>query len=329
MAIPFYNQGDQDIYESGEHYIPQEQYRLGYTHPPSATQAAGAAGITGTQAASPYIWPPQGGGGGDFKGGIDKYPHLDTTKTKDFYEKVWTGNKWDTQHIQGFYDTVTGNWKTKDNKNIQHAGLEVPGLITGFLNKVSGKKFGEPQIGDIKGTFTPEGEETEEEKLHKIAVLQKMKEKAYIPPTTVKGGGQDVSDIPAGTTGDVNTLGPNNPLIGQIDHTGGGITRDPGSVVEGAPTHSTRDDLMAQGGRIGYANGEFVDEDINIQGPGFDVNENIEMASGEGEEGILQQLYVKYIEAGFPPDQAEAMAMQEFEQMAMGPEQDQGIASLV
>ena len=46
-------------------------------------------------------------------------------------------------------------------------------------------------------------------------------------------------------------LSPNNPLIGKIDHTSGGITRDPGSKVEGAPTHSTRNDLMARGGRVG------------------------------------------------------------------------------
>ena len=50
-------------------------------------------------------------------------------------------------------------------------------------------------------------------------------------------------------------LSPNNPLIGKIDHTGGGITRDPGSVVEGAPTHSKRDDLMATGGIVGLAQG--------------------------------------------------------------------------
>jgi len=50
-------------------------------------------------------------------------------------------------------------------------------------------------------------------------------------------------------------LSPNNPLIGKIDHTGGGITRDPGSVVEGAPTHRTRDDLMATGGIVGLAQG--------------------------------------------------------------------------
>jgi len=85
----------------------------------------------------------------------------------------------------------------------------------------------------------------------------------------------------------------------------------------------------AEGGRIGYANGEFVDEDINIQGPGFDVNENIEMASEGGEGDILEQLVAKYIEAGFPPEQAQAMAMQELQQMVAQSGQGEGIASLV
>ena len=85
----------------------------------------------------------------------------------------------------------------------------------------------------------------------------------------------------------------------------------------------------AEGGRIGYRNGEFVDEDVNIQGPGFDVNENIEMASGEGEGDILEQLVAKYIEAGFPPEQAQQMAMQELQQMVAQSGQGEGIASLV
>jgi len=85
----------------------------------------------------------------------------------------------------------------------------------------------------------------------------------------------------------------------------------------------------AEGGRIGYANGEFVDEDVNIQGPGFDVNENIAMTSGGGEEDILEQLVAKYIQAGFPPDQAQEMAMQELQQMVAQSGQGEGIASLV
>ena len=54
-------------------------------------------------------------------------------------------------------------------------------------------------------------------------------------------------------------LGPDNPLIGKIDHTGAGsghgsITRAPGSKgPKGTPTHRTRDDLMASGGRVGLA----------------------------------------------------------------------------
>jgi len=62
-------------------------------------------------------------------------------------------------------------------------------------------------------------------------------------------------DKPAGPAHTI--LGPDNPLIGKIDHTGAGsghgsITRAPGSKgPKGTPTHRTRDDLMASGGRVG------------------------------------------------------------------------------
>ena len=52
MAAPtFYNQGDQDIYNSGQHFVPQEKYRLGYT-PPAAPEviAPVPGGITNTNA---------------------------------------------------------------------------------------------------------------------------------------------------------------------------------------------------------------------------------------------------------------------------------------
>ena len=83
----------------------------------------------------------------------------------------------------------------------------------------------------------------------------------------------------------------------------------------------------AEGGRGGlYAAGDPVEpaEDIReiMRGQNIPYSEQV-----EGEEGILEQLIAQYIEAGFPPDQAEEMAMQELQAMSQGSEQ--GIASLV
>ena len=335
MALPsFYNQADQDIYASGDKFIPQERYRLGYTAPPSIANAS--TGITNTQAASPYIWPPQGGGGG----GLHNVYGYDPNRTKTFSKDVWTGEiggpgnqygGWETQDVTGYWSP--SGWKTAKGKNINHAGLEVPTLMGSIINKLSGIKTGEKQVGDIKGTFTTDEQEEEEAKIaaavNRRNLLNKIRARAYEEPINVGGGGQDISDIPAG---DVNTLGPNNPLIGQIDHTGGGdhgsITREPGSVVEGAPTHSTRDDLMAQGGRIGYRNGEFVDADVNIEGPGYDVNE--QTAGFIDPQDALNDMSMNVF--GKPlhdltPDEYQ-MLIDMANDQAMG-EQDQGIASLV
>ena len=60
MAISFYNAGDNAIYDSGQHFVPQEKYRLGYT-PPAAPEviATVPGGITNTNA-----FTNSGGGGG-------------------------------------------------------------------------------------------------------------------------------------------------------------------------------------------------------------------------------------------------------------------------
>jgi len=84
------------------------------------------------------------------------------------------------------------------------------------------------------------------------------------------------------------------------------------------------------GGRAGYRNGEFVDEDVNIEGPGFDVNENIEMAEGDPFQMRIQELMSK----GLSWEDAYDIAAQEFQdEFAEGREEsfseDQGIASLV
>ena len=67
MALPFYNEADQAIYEGGQHFIPQEKYRLNYT-PPAIMGQNTNTGLASTNVARPYKWPypwpPQGGGEG-------------------------------------------------------------------------------------------------------------------------------------------------------------------------------------------------------------------------------------------------------------------------
>jgi hypothetical protein len=86
---------------------------------------------------------------------------------------------------------------------------------------------------------------------------------------------------------------------------------------------------LAEGGRAGYRQGLLVDEDVNIEGPGFDINENVMMASDENNTILLEQLYNQFIDEGYSPEDAEKMAIKEFQLMSQGPSQDQGIASIV
>ncbi len=53
------------------------------------------------------------------------------------------------------------------------------------------------------------------------------------------------------------------------------------------------------------------------------------MASDDVNTRILEDLFEKYLDLGFSHSEAEKLAMDEFEQMSMGPQQDQGLASLV
>jgi len=112
--------------------------------------------------------------------------------------------------------------------------------------------------------------------------------------------------------------------------------RSPGGISQ-AQSRAARTDQrgnvmsgwnLAEGGRAGYRQGLLVDEDVNIQGPGFDVNENL-MASDDNNTRILEDLFEKYLELGFSPEDAEIKAMEEFDLMSQGQSQDQGIASMV
>ena len=341
MALPsFYNQADQDIYASGDKFIPQERYRLGYTAPPSIANAS--TGITNTQAASPYIWPPKGGGGGSGSGGGGLYGNLDLSKTKDFTKNVYVdqGPKkgWQKQAVTGYYNPTLGNWQTLKGKNINHLGIEVPTLMGTIINKMSGKKFGEPEVGDIQGTFTndPSGDIAEEDAIAKAALHRNrinkiiqtgIYNKDYVPKG---GGGVDVKDIPAGdggyTPGD-NTINWDSGITGTKDfHPSQGNAQPHGTDTSGsfAGKGSSNPFGRAQGGRIGYRNGEFV-EDINVEGPGFD--ENVEMASDPSINAELYGMYLDALDSGEIPKETTFEMFKEF--MSEGSSQDQGIASLV
>ena len=91
---------------------------------------------------------------------------------------------------------------------------------------------------------------------------------------------------------------------------------------------SALDSPFAEGGRIGYRNGEFVDENINVEGPNFDVNENVEMAEGPSPfEMRIEEL----MDEGMSWEEAYNIASQEFSSVE-GPEDSfsqEGIASIV
>ena len=167
MAVPFYSQADQDIYASGDRFIPQEQYRLGYT-PPSTANAS--TGITNTQVAAPYKWPPEGyyPGAGDGGGGFsntNKFGlNLDTQK--DFRSGVWSTDM--SQNPPGMdpmtasYKEVnrpiaqdqSGNWKYVDtNKNVYHANINAKPMFASLLEKATGL--------DLKGKYGLSDEFTE------------------------------------------------------------------------------------------------------------------------------------------------------------------------
>ena len=351
MALPgFYNQVDQDIYTGGEHFIPQEQYRLGYTAPPSIANAPSTTGITNTQAASPYIWPPQGGGGG-----LHNVYGYDPNRTKTFSKDVWTSTGprtegWVKQDVKGYWSP--SGWKTDKGKNIEHFGLEVPTFMGSIINRLSGIKTGEKQFGDIKGTFTDKKisdifgkketspvetidirdkfDRTAEEEDETLDIpghirRQQIINRRQIEKNPIVFGMGDVIDE---GTGDQKVPPRFPPSTWTPAGGNGGGTGSPGGGAQAAGDlagGSALDSPFAEGGRIGYRHGEFV-EDINVEGPGFD--ENL-MASDEWNDRLLEQLYNKFIDEGFSPADAEKMALNEFELMSQGPEQDQGIASLV
>ena len=96
-------------------------------------------------------------------------------------------------------------------------------------------------------------------------------------------------------------------------------------------------EYMAEGGRIGFANGPVLPPDptqpVNPFGPkpgDFGIEEDIpiKMASNIENDKILEMLFEKYLEMGFSPKEAADKAMEEFDRMSMMKTEERGLAAL-
>ena len=312
MALPFGPYQGQDLinWQAGNKFLPREFYSLNTT--PSTTQAStiGNTGIVNTQAAGSYMGYPsyeawllaqggQGDGGGG--GGPDI---IEEDKFSMGMSPGALGGK-----LPGF-----GNWAKRTFGPLAHAYSQIPTptnlLMRGWkgLHKWRENKKVEKEARlqqEIKDHNIKAAQDAQAARAHTAAQGRYEESKA----SGREGGGwYGGSDYSGGKSGDVAQAGPG---------------RDP-------------DDRMAQGGRIGYRNGEFVDENINVEGPGFDVNENIEMASGLDPDEHWFSLWQDLDSKGAVPIEIETLDQfknwfqkQEMDMDMGSMNEDQGIASLV
>jgi len=268
MAIPFYNQGDQEIYESGNRFIPQQQYRLGYPNTPPPSIANASTGITNTQVAAPYKWPPQGvvgeGGGGGGGGSGNKFGlNMDTLKTIDqgkWQEAGGPANMYPGMNIKTSRDiaqTEGGIWKdVNTGQNVYHGGFNVETPMTMLLNKLTGKTTtGDPNKGTWTGT---EWEEDFDPTIagRKLNTFQRWKAKKEFKAAQEQQAAADQARA------DVAAAKPSlraQSAENRAANTGGwqsGMAADEGFMSG----EGTSDEMgsFAQGGRIGYGLGDIV-----------------------------------------------------------------------
>jgi len=149
--------------------------------------------------------------------------------------------------------------------------------------------------------------------------LRRLQELGYGPKETITT-----------TVGDnINQGGGGGSEAAFTQTSPGGISQEVSRAARGDPTGTGGGWRLAQGGRIGYQGGEFVDEDINIEGPGFDVNENL-MASDPGAMDSLNEMSMQIFGKGvheLSEEEYQMLIDMTNEQASAG--QDQGLASLV
>jgi len=370
MAAPFYSKADQDIYAGGQHFIPQERFRLGPYTPPAIMGQNTNAGIVNTSAAGSYMGYPsyeawllaQGGGGG----GGDGPDQIEEDTFSMGMSPGALGGK-----LSGF-----GNWAKRTAGDLGHlySQLPTPGNLI---------------MKGIRHWQTKRAEKEAAEQQAKVDLVSQQSQ----ANAAAAGGGGPQSGITASTTAaQAAGMGGGSRQATSAGSTksdrddggwgwaqGGRIGLRPGGIVNADKQYYGKEDWeiqqinkygvsypeflqnqfgkglhemdigeiatavkawdswrssQAEGGRIGYRTaGPVLGEDEGSENIfEFMQDQGIpsgDMVSNEWNDRLLEQLYDKFIDQGFSPADAEKMALQEFELMSQGPEQDQGIASLV
>ena len=262
-----------------------------------------------------------------------------TTKTvspKDHFEQSWTGPKRFFGLTGGYRDLKTPGDTSQGHKS-RWGGLGrgllslfggIPGkVMSGFMGLKNLPKH--KTLADWWGATRPGEEEEEFTSDYQIGPdgqygytgpeLDYAKEFRQTQPLDLSNSFQNTNITGGTNVNDFQGVNFNNQIAG---------TENIADLIE-AKRQTSSAPVFQDGGRAGYRNGEFVDEDINIQGPNFDVNENVEMAEGKSP---FEMRIDELMDTGMSWQEAYQIASEEFGQVAEGEEsfsEDQGIASIV
>jgi hypothetical protein len=211
------------------------------------------------------------------------------------------------------YNYNQGRYNTQEEYEADRATQQHQNRVNNLISRMqSGKNYSQKNLNEITMGSRPGfyGNRST------VSNINRAKHNIGMPENLGDRGNISVSRS-------TNTNSPGHPSNANPGSGGGIGSAAAGRGPAGGSIGASRS--RAQGGRIGYRNGEFVDGDINIEGPNFDFNENIEMAEAPSPfEMRVQEL----VDSGMSWQEAWSIASEEFGQVVEG-ESDQGIASLV
>jgi hypothetical protein len=282
--MAFYEGIDEEIYEGGDHYMPMQRFRLNQNYTPNSVTPFTPDMIAGGGISTLYPYSGSANYNDRARGGGD-FGNLDMNTEKTFMKDVWTEvgpgkYDWVEKAVKGYKDINSGLYRTLDNKNINHGGINFKPAIVGILeslgmgDKINLDKYGGRRPGSIKGTFTDglssgidnikEGWEEEKDKWGGLLGIDKAK--AFFK-NKKENQWVDITDI------DSQDNQPGGPIINNTSQGDGegGNTGDPrgqhaGIDYSGANYGPHKDSWSGGSGNQGTTPGAGLHADYNQGG---------------------------------------------------------------